>query len=152
MTTTQTPDIAHLRDTAMQRDEPDAAARGPDSPATDVADASIAALFSRVIDDGERFVAAGLRLYRARLLTRLSAARWAAMLLLGALFLAQSTVVALLVGLVLALRQALGIIGATAAVTGGALAVAMLLVAVAVSQLRRATAIDPAHDPDGAAP
>lgn len=151
-TTTQTPDVGQPGGGAMQREEPLAAARGPDSSAQEAADASIAALFSRVIEDGERFVLAGVGLYRARLFSRLATARWAAMLLLSAFFLAQSTIVTLLVGLVLALRQPLGIIGATAAVAGGGLAIAGLLVIIAWSQLRRATTIALATDPNGTAP
>ncbi|MFM9828135.1 MAG: phage holin family protein [Sphingomonas sp.] len=127
----------------MEREEPLMGAPNPDAGAPSAADDSIIALFSRVIDDGERFVLAEIRLYRARLLNRLSTARWAIVIALGALFLAQSTVVALLVGLILALQHPLGIMGATIAVTGGALVIAGTLLLIAIVQFRRATAVDP---------
>lgn len=149
----------------MERDAPDAGppARdsAPDAVASDAvtgasmangsgANASVTALFSRVIDDGERFVLAEMRVYRARLWNRVAPLRWALLMALAGLFLAQSTVVALLVGLVLGLSQQLGTFGATAAVTVAALLLAALLIGLAVARFRRA--IMPPLDPSADTP
>lgn len=105
-------------------------------------DDSIAALFARLIDHVERFVRAELKLYRARALDRLADARTAIISLLLAFLLAQSAIIALLVGLIVILRRPLGAVGATAAVVGGALVIAVVLVQLATTRLRKATAIE----------
>ncbi|MBY0285277.1 MAG: phage holin family protein [Sphingomonas sp.] len=103
---------------------------------------SIAALFARLIDHAERFVRAELKLYRATLFDRLTGARTAVISLLTAFLLAQSAIIALLVGLIVILRQPLGAVGATATVVGSALVVAAVLVQFALVKLRKATEIE----------
>lgn len=104
-------------------------------------DDSIVALFARLVDDAERFVRAELKLYRATLFARLVEVRSAVIMLLASLFLAQSAMIALLVGLIVILRQQLGAIGATAAVFGGSMAIAGLLAWIAMIKIRQATDI-----------
>ncbi len=104
-------------------------------------DDSIVALFARLIDDAERFVRAELRLYRANLFSRLTEARTGIIMILVSFLLAQSAIIALLVGLVVILRRPLGAIGATATVVGGATIVAALLAWIAIGKIRSATEI-----------
>lgn len=98
---------------------------------------SIAALFSRLIDDAERFVRAEIRLYRAQFLSRLGEARSAIVLAVVALLLAQSAMIATVLGLLLILRQPLGPVGATIAVVAVSLGIAALLVHLALGKVRR---------------
>lgn len=107
----------------------------------DAGDDSIVALFGRLVDDAERFVRAELRLYRANLFSRLAEARTAIIMILTSFLLAQSAIIALLVGLVVILRPSLGAIGATAAVVGGSIAVAALLALLAMNKIRAVTDI-----------
>ncbi|MDB5677626.1 phage holin family protein [Sphingomonas bacterium] len=102
---------------------------------------SITSLVTRLIDDGEEFVRAELKLYRARLFSRLDEARNAIILGVIALSLIQAVMVAALVGLLIVLRQPLGPGGATAVVVVAGLALAGLLGWLAVGQLRKATEI-----------
>lgn len=104
-------------------------------------DESIPALVSRLIDDGEGFVRAEIKLYRARLFSRLDEARNAIVLVVIALSLVQAVMVAALVGLLIVLRQPLGPGGATAVVVVAGLALAGLLGWLAIGQLRKATEI-----------
>lgn len=103
---------------------------------------SIASLVTRLIDDGEDFVRAQLKLYRARLFARLDGARNAIILAVIALSLVQAVMVAALVGLLIVLRQPLGPGGATAVVVVVGLALAGLLAWLAFLQLRSATAMN----------
>ena len=107
---------------------------------------SIPALVSRLIDDGEQFVRAELKLYRARLFSRLDEARNAIILIVVALSLVQATIVAALVGLLIILRPVLGPGGATAAVIVAGLGVAALLAFVAWRFLLKATEIKAKDD------
>lgn len=102
---------------------------------------SIATLVTRLIDNGEEFVRAELKLYRARLFSRLDEARNAIILAVIALSLVQAVMVAALVGLLIVLRQPLGPGGATAVVVVAGLALAALLGWLAVGQVRKATEI-----------
>jgi len=102
---------------------------------------SIPALVSRLIDDGEGFVRAELKLYRARVVARVGEARNAVILAVVALSLAQAVIVAALVGLLILLRPALGPGGATAVVVAGGLALAALLAWLGWRQLLKATQI-----------
>jgi len=100
---------------------------------------SIAALFSRLIDDAERFVRAEIRLYRAEFLSRVGEARSAIVLIVVALLLAQSAMIATVLGLLLILRQPLGEVWATIIVVVLSLGVAVLLVRVAIGKVRKIT-------------
>lgn len=103
---------------------------------------SISSLFARLVDDGERFVRAELKLYRATLFNRLADARVAIVGLLVAFLLVQSAIIALLVGLIVILRRPLGAVGATASVVGGAVIVAVVLAQLALMRLRKVTEIE----------
>ena len=102
---------------------------------------SIATLVGRLIDDGEDFVRAELKLYRAKLFSRIDGTRNAIILAVLALSLAQAVIVAALVGLLLVLRPLLGPSGATGVVVAGGLAVAALLAWLGWRQLLKATEI-----------
>lgn len=113
--------------------EPEVAAPAPDT--------SIGALFARLIDDAERFVRAEINLYRAQFVARLDDAK--AVILLGAIafLLAQSALIALLVGLLVILLKPLGAVGATAVVVGTALIVVAILIRIAIVKLKTITEI-----------
>lgn len=113
----------------------------PATPTPVEADESIVALFSRLVDDAETFVRAEIRLYRANLFERLTEARTAIVMILTAFLLAQSAIIALLVGLVVILRPMLGAVGATATVVIGAITIAGLLAWVAIDKISRVTEI-----------
>jgi hypothetical protein len=102
---------------------------------------SFVTLFSRLVDDAEDFVHAELQLYRARLFARLKQGRTAIIMIAVAFFLAQSAMIAFLVGLVATLRGPLGPAGATGVVVLGALTIAALLGWLAIGRLRKATDI-----------
>lgn len=104
-------------------------------------DESIPTLVTRLIDEGEDFVRAELRLYRARVLSRVDEARNAIMLAVIAFFLAQAVLVAALVGLLILLRPLLGPGGATGVVIVVGLGLAGLLGFLAWRQLLKATEI-----------
>ena len=110
---------------------------------------SIAALFSRLIDDAERFVRAEIRLYRAEFLSRVGEARVAIILGVIALLLAQSAVIAMVLGLFLILRHPLGEIWATLIVVTVSLGVAALLVRIAVAKVQAITEIKDVPDEKG---
>jgi LytS/YehU family sensor histidine kinase len=102
---------------------------------------SIPALVSRLIDNGEEFVRAELKLYRARVFSRIDEARNAIILGVLALSLVQAVMVAALVGLLIVLTRLIGPGGATAIVVAVGLALAALLALLAYRQLRKATEI-----------
>ena len=104
-------------------------------------DDSIPSLVGRLIDDGEDFVRAELKLYRARALARLDNARNAIILVVIALSLAQAVIVAALVGALILLRPEVGPGWATAIVVVAGLALAGLLGWLAMYQLKKATEI-----------
>ena len=105
-------------------------------------DDSITSLVGRLIDDGEEFVRAELKLYRARVFARLDSARNAIILVVIALSLAQAVIVAALVGALVLLRPEVGPGGATAIVVVVGLALAGLLGWLALRQLKKATEIN----------
>src|SRR5690242_17207208 len=100
-------------------------------------DNSIAHLFSRMIGDAERFVRAEIRLYRAQFLSRVGEARIAILLGVIALLLAQSAIIAMVLGLLLILRHPLGEAGATILVVIVSLGIAALLVRIAVTKVQK---------------
>lgn len=114
----------------------------PAAPPPVETDESIVALFSRLVDDAETFVRAEIRLYRANLFSRLTEARTAIVMILTAFLLAQSAIIALLVGLVVILRPILGAVGATATVVVSAITIAGLLAWLAIDKISRVTEIN----------
>ena len=102
---------------------------------------SIARLFARLVDDAERFVRAEIRLYRAEFLSRVGEARIAIVLGIIALLLAQSAIIAMVLGLLLILRHPLGEVGATIVVVIVSLGIAALLVRIAVTKVQKITEI-----------
>ncbi|MEO5867477.1 MAG: phage holin family protein [Sphingomonas sp.] len=105
-------------------------------------DNSLGHLFSRLIDDAEQFVRAEVSLYRAQIFARIGDAKVAIVLGGLAFLIAQSSIIALLVGLVLVVRRSVhSAAGATAIVVGGALLVAGIMVAIAVAKVKKITRI-----------
>ena len=107
---------------------------------------SIPTLVSRLIDDGEQFVRAELKLYRARLFSRLDEVRNAILLGLGALVLAQAILVAALVGILLTLRPYVGTALATLIMVVVGLATTALMGWLAYRLVKRATEIKDKDD------
>lgn len=101
--------------------------------AEDTTDEGIGTLISRLVEDAKAFAFAEISVYRARLLKMVADYRAAAVLGVVALVLAQAAVIALLVGIILSIAQALGAIWATVITVGGTLLIAGLLVWIAVS-------------------
>jgi hypothetical protein len=102
---------------------------------------SIGRLFSRLIDDAERFVRAEINLYRAEAFARVGEAKVALLLGATAFLLVQAALIALLVGLMLIVERMFGPAVATLTVVGGALIVASAMVAVAVAKIKKITRI-----------
>ncbi len=115
------------------------ASPAPPPPGPSAADDSIIALFTRLVDDAETFVRAEISLYRANLFSRLGEARTAIIMLLTSFLIAQSAIIALLVGLVVILRPSFGAVGATATVVVGGISVAGVLAWLAIGKLTRIT-------------
>ena len=113
---------------------------------------SIAHLFSRLIDDAERFVRAEIRLYRAQFLSRVGEARIAILLGVIALLLAQSAIIAMVLGLLLILRHPLGEVGATILVVIVSLGISALLVRIAVTKVQKITEFKDKPEPAPHAP
>jgi cell division protein FtsW (lipid II flippase) len=104
-------------------------------------DDSIPSLVGRLIDDGEQFVRAELKLYRARLFSRLDEVRNAILLGIGALVLAQAILVSGLVGILLTLRPYVGTALATLIMVVIGLATTALMAFLAYRLIKRATEI-----------
>lgn len=107
---------------------------------------SIPQLVSRLIDDGEQFVRAELKLYRARLFSRLDEVRNAILLGIGALVLAQAILVAGLVGILLTLRPYTGTALATLIMVVLGLLTTALMAWLAYRLIKRATEIKDRDD------
>ncbi|AOH84790.1 hypothetical protein AWL63_13275 [Sphingomonas panacis] len=101
--------------------------------AENTTDDGIGTLISRLVEDAKAFAFAEIAVYRARLMKAVADYRAAAILGVAALILAHAAVIALLVGIILSVAQALGPIWATVITVGGALLVAGVLVWIAVS-------------------
>lgn len=112
-------------------------------------DSSIGKLLSQLVDDGENFVRAEIRLYRAQAIARLAEARAAVAMIAVAAVILLASAIALLVGLIFILAPYIGRVGAVAVVIGLALILAWLLVRMALAKLRKATDPDASPaDPD----
>jgi cell division protein FtsW (lipid II flippase) len=98
-------------------------------------------LVGRLVDDGEQFLRAELKLYRARLFARLDEVRSAIILGVGAVALIQAVLVAALVGLLLALLPLVGTPLAVLIVIATGLAVAASMAWLAWRLIVRATEI-----------
>ncbi len=115
-----------------QHESGDGSSRDPDS---------IGHLFSRLIDDAERFVRAEINLYRAEAFARLGEAKVAVLLAFTAFFLAQAALIAVLVGVMLILQPLLGAALATLMVVGTALILVAVMVAVAIAKIKKITRV-----------
>lgn len=102
---------------------------------------TIGELFTQLVDGARGLFQAEVALYRIEAGRRSLSAGWAAGLLIGALTLAQGALIALLVGLIMILAPAVGIVWAVVIVTVGAVALAGLLGWLGVRQISRV--IDP---------
>jgi small-conductance mechanosensitive channel len=111
-------------------------------------DDSIGTLFSRLIEDIERFIRAQMRLYRAQVANRVRQGRSAIVMGLAALLLAHAAMITLLFGLVLTLRRYVGPGWATVIVVGAVLLAAAILAKLAVSRISKLTTIS--APPEGA--
>jgi hypothetical protein len=109
------------------------------TPATPPEEEGIGTLFTRLIDEGREFVSAEINVYRAITLNRLRRSQTAVGLAIAAALLAQASITALLLGLVLGLARWLGPIGSgiIVAVTGSL--TAGLLLRAALKRFAAAT-------------
>ncbi|MCP1470725.1 hypothetical protein J3E64_002418 [Sphingobium sp. OAS761] len=101
---------------------------GPDDPSDD---GSVRESFARLYADIRAYAGAEAERQKLRASIVATGVRNAAILGFIGLMLIFASIVALLVGLVLVLQSALGALGATLAVTGGGLAVAIVLLLLA---------------------
>lgn len=100
---------------------------------------TIAELFTRLANDATAYVRAEVAVYRAEAGQKLVSAGWIIALFVAAIALAQGALIALLIGLVMALAKPLGIWWALLVVVFGALAVAGLLIWIGSNQAARLT-------------
>lgn len=98
----------------------------------------VGTLISRLVDDAKAFVRAEIAVYRAQALKLVADYQTAAILCVVALILANAAIVALLVGIIMSIAQALGPIWATVITIGGTFALCGVLVWVALSMIRAA--------------
>lgn len=98
----------------------------------------IGTLVGRLVDDAKAFVRAEIAVYRAQALKLVADYRTAAILCVVAMVLAHAAVIALLVGIIMSIAQALGQIWATVITIGGTFAVVGLLVWIALSMISNA--------------
>lgn len=90
-------------------------------------DVPIGQLFTQLVDDGKRFAQAEIELYKAKAQEKAEPIKWAAILGGAAATLALGALIALLVGLILALSPQVGPLGATLIVVVTTLALAGVL-------------------------
>lgn len=90
-------------------------------------DVPIGQLFTQLVDDGKRFAQAEIELYKAKAQEKAEPIKWAAILGGAAATLALGALIALLVGLILALSPQVGPLGATLIVVVTTLALAAVL-------------------------
>lgn len=109
----------------------------PDEPAWTEEDVSLGALFARLANDARAYVEAEGDRQKLRASLIAAGVRDAAILIVIAITLGTGTIVALLVGLIIALAPSLTAIGAIGAVLGSALAVAVILLLLARARIAR---------------
>lgn len=109
----------------------------PDSPDREAQEESLGALLSRLAQDGRAYAEAEIDRQKVRAGIVSAGVRDIAILLLVALILLFGALVALMVGLVLALSPMLGPLGATGAVVGGALMIAVILALLARRRVKK---------------
>jgi hypothetical protein len=107
---------------------------------------SIGTLVSRLVEDAKTFARAQVDLYRAQALKIVADYRTAVILCVVAVILAHAAIIALLVGIILSIAQALGPVWATVITIGGTLLVAGVLVWLALSMIRAAGAKGKVHE------
>lgn len=119
----------------------------PPPTAEDAAERSLVADVRQLVEDSRTLVEAEIAFHKSRAVVAGQAARsvagWGALALALAFF----ALMALVLGLVLALMPALGALGATFAVVLGLLAMGALSGVVAVRRWRRASALITAQEP-----
>jgi 2-keto-3-deoxy-galactonokinase len=114
-----------------------------DGPDEDVRDETVRDAFARFYADARAYAAAEAEKQKLRAGIIATSVRNAAILGVVALMLVFATLVALLVGLILALQSRLGAMGATFTVVGGGLLVAVILLLLAkgcITRMKRAIA------------
>ena len=99
---------------------------------------SIADLCRQLVEDAKELTRAEIALVRAIVFRRIVKGRLAILFVAACAVLAQSAVLVLLVGLLLALRRHVGILGATAIVTVAAVALSALFGWLAFRQVKLA--------------
>lgn len=117
-------------------DQPAEPAR-PDEPAGADEDVSLGALFTRLANDARAYMEAEGDRQKLRASLIAAGVRDAAILIVIAITLGTGTIVALLVGLIIALAPILSAIGAIGAVLGSALAIAVILLLLARARIAR---------------
>ncbi len=130
-------DVADPCDAGRRGDltqEPADTASVPDS-GTD--DESVREVLARLYDNGRSYAAAEIERQKLRAGIIGAGVRDAVILVLVAVMLLFATLVAFLIGLIIALAPALTPLGATGAVLGSALLVALILLVLARSRLKR---------------
>lgn len=109
----------------------------PDEPAGTEEDVSLSALFARLAHDARAYLEAEGDRQKLRASLIASGVRDAAILIVIAITLGSGAIVALLVGLIIALAPILSAIGAIGAVLGSALAIAVVLLLLARARIAR---------------
>ena len=99
-------------------------------------------LLARLIRDGERFAKARIYLYRAIVFYRVSQMRAPVVLMLGGALLAGAAIVALFLGIVLALAQSTGPLLAGIIIFAAGLVLAAVLIVVGYSTMPDITDLD----------
>lgn len=99
---------------------------------------SIGSLITQLVDNAKTFVRAEIDVYRAQVVRAVADYRAAAILGVVALILLHAAVIALLVGIILSIAQALGPIWATVITIGGTLLLVALLGWLAMAMVRAA--------------
>jgi len=95
-------------------------------------------LVTRLVEDAKAFARAEIAVFRAKALKLVADYRTAAVLCVVALILAHAAIIALLVGIIMSIAQALGPIWATVITIGGTFVVCGLLVWTALSLVKAA--------------